>query len=655
MGKKADPAVKERLLPPEAEARYRAYAEVAGQLAWVTNADGELEEDAPLWRKYTGQSFEEIKGWGWLTSIHPDDAERVTRAWEKALTTRTPYEIEYRVCRHDGVYRHFLGNAVPLLTEDGTVHEWLGTCIDITERTRTEEKVLQLAALVESSDDAIIGMTLDGVVRSWNTGAERTYGYPELEIIGSSFSRLVPPERENELPEILARIVEGEHIERYETVRRRKDGIDIHMSLIISPITDRDGRIVGASSIGRDITAAKKAEAAHVTSQIQLSETMDLARIVHWQLDWATETFTFNDAFYTFYATTAEREGGYRMAAAEYSKRFVYPDDRAMVRESSQKNRLGQENEFVVDLEHRIVRRDGQVRHILARTRGFRDADGNITRCYGANQDVTERKVAEEEKAALETQLRQAQKMEAIGTFSAAMAHDFKNILVAIEGFANLGIRHIREEGKARRCLERISQAVQRGSELIGQILTFSRKGEEGAQKTDMLAAVQEALAMLRVSLPRTIEIRESFFSERLLVPVKATQVQQIVMNLATNGAHAMKQGGGRLTVGVSDFALTAENAPSQGMTVGAYVRLTVTDTGSGMDKRTMKNLFDPFFSTKKRTEGTGLGLWMVYSIVTGYGGAITVRSAPGEGSTFDVFLPALPLEKGWTPPKTCP
>jgi PAS domain S-box-containing protein len=622
------------------EERYRTYGEMTGQLAWVTNPDGEVEEDIPLWRRYTGQSFEKTKGSGWLASIHPDDAERVAQAWKKAVAARTPYDIEYRVLRHDGVYRYFLAHAVPLLMEDGSVREWVGACVDITERTKTEEKNAQLAAIVESSDDAIIGLTLDGMVTSWNRGAEKTYGYRENEIVGMPFSLLVPPGREDELPQILGRIKGGEHIERYETVRRRKDGGDIHMSLIISPIRDRDGKIVAASSIGRDITARKNADEALVTSQLHLSEAMDLARIVYWELDWATETFTFNDAFYASYGTTAEQEGGYQMAAAEYSRRFIHPDDRAMVREAAQRNRSGKELEFSVDLEHRIIRRDGAVRHILTRTRVLRDRNGTITKYYGANQDITERKQAEQEKAALEAHLRHAQKLEAVGTLAAGVAHDFKNILTAVEGFAKLSIKHVPEAGKAKPNLDQICRVVERGKDLVGQILTFSQTGEEELRPIELIPVIRESIRMLQASLHPMTELREDFTSAGAVVLADRTQVQQIIINLATNAAYAIGQGGGILTVALSDFALTAENAPVPDMTPGPYLKLSISDTGTGMDKATVKRVFDRFFTTKKRTGGTGLGLWVVHGIVKKHRGAITVRSAPGVGSTFEVFLP---------------
>ena len=145
---------------------------------------------------------------------------------------------------------------------------------------------------------------------------------------------------------------------------------------------------------------------------------------------------------------------------------------------------------------------------------------------------------------------------------------------------------------------------------------------------------------MLRASLRPTIEIRENFTAESALVLADPTQVQQIIINLATNAAYAMGQRRGILTIELSDFTLTSHNAPVPGMTAGPYLKLSISDTGTGMDGQTVERVFDPFFTTKKRTEGTGLGLWVVHSIVKKHRGAITVRSTPGEGSTFEVFLP---------------
>ena len=171
---------------------------------------------------------------------------------------------------------------------------------------------------------------------------------------------------------------------------------------------------------------------------------------------------------------------------------------------------------------------------------------------------------------------------------------------------------------------------------------SHSAQDEDEPKPTELIPVVKESIRMLRASLPPTVKIRENFSSESSLVSVDPTQVQQIIMNLATNAAYAMGQEGGILAIELSDFILTSQNTPIPGMTAGPYLKLSINDTGTGMDAQTVERVFDPFFTTKKATEGTGLGLWVVHSIVKKHRGAITVRSALGEGSTFDVFLPRI-------------
>jgi signal transduction histidine kinase len=240
----------------------------------------------------------------------------------------------------------------------------------------------------------------------------------------------------------------------------------------------------------------------------------------------------------------------------------------------------------------------------------------------------------------MEHHLLQAQKMETVGTLSAGIAHDFRNILMAIEGFASLGIKHVADDHTAKRHFERITRAVERGKDLVGQILTFSHKTEDEPKPTELIPVIEESVRMLRASLRPNIQIRENFAVESASVRADPTQVQQIIINLATNAAYAMGHEGGMLTVEVSDFTPTSQNTPAPGMTAIPYLRLSISDTGTGMDQLTMERVFDPFFTTKRRTEGTGLGLWVVHNIVKRHKGAITVRSVPGEGSTFEVFLP---------------
>jgi two-component system, cell cycle sensor histidine kinase and response regulator CckA len=585
----------------------------------------------------TGYRLDDIPmGREWFRKAYPDETYRreVIRAWKEDLAGREPTRT-FRVLCKDGGFKEVEFKSAAL--DDGRTVTMLS---DITQRVRAEEELRQsgerFRAIANYTYGAEVWVGTDGKPIWVNPGILSLTGYSDDECLA--------------MTDFPLQIIEKADRERMaglfvQAVNNRTSGNDVEFRVCCrdgslkwvaigwQPIYGSDGTCIGHRASIRDITMRKSVEEALLTSQGHLSQAADLAKIVYWELDWATEIFTFNDSFYAFYGTTAEREGGYRMSADEYGRRFILPEDIPMVQRSVERNRAGKGPEFVVDLEHRIIRRNGEVRHILARTKGFRDARGRITRCYGANQDITERK-------RLEDQLLQAQKTEAVGTLSAGIAHDFKNVLAAIEGFASLGIKQLQEDSKVRRYLDRISRAVERGKDLVGQILTFSQNRGSKFKPIELIPLLRESIRMLRAPLLPAIEIQENFTTPTAFVLADSTQLQQVIINLATNGAQAMGREGGTLTVGLSDFNLTSQNAPTPGMTEGPYLKLSVTDTGSGMDRQTMERIFDPFFTTKRRTGGTGLGLWVVRNIVKKHKGAITVRSVPGEGSTFDVFLP---------------
>jgi PAS domain S-box-containing protein len=255
-------------------------------------------------------------------------------------------------------------------------------------------------------------------------------------------------------------------------------------------------------------------------------------------------------------------------------------------------------------------------------------------------RDISDRKRAEAERADLEAQLRQAQKLETIGTLAGGIAHDFNNILAAVIGYLHLALAELPPETPAHEYLLEVQRAAQRATDLARQILLFSRRTEQRRQLVLLDEIVEEALQLLRASLPTTIEIRRHVDPEIPPIEADPTQIHQVLMNLCTNAAHAM-HGSGVLELGltVTDLAPGQADAPAT-LGAGRYVRLTVRDTGHGMDPGTMERIFEPFFTTKPPGEGTGLGLSVVHGIVAAHGGAIHVESAPGRGTTFTVYLP---------------
>ncbi|MCJ7424556.1 PAS domain S-box protein, partial [Candidatus Bathyarchaeota archaeon] len=246
--------------------RYRSFIEVTEQVGWTTNADGEIVEDIPSFRKFTGQTYEEVKGWGWSKALHPDDLERATQIWKEATRTKNKYETEYRLRRHDGVYRYFMARGVPVLEEDGSIREWVGTCIDITERKKTEqafeESEDKYRGMVELAPDGILAVNAEGVVTSANRSFLALLGYGSEEgIVGKPFTELKTSQVEDipKFQSMFMSLMKGESPSPVEFLFVRRDGTsrwaEVHPGLLI-----RDGKPVGAQVIMRDITERKNAE-----------------------------------------------------------------------------------------------------------------------------------------------------------------------------------------------------------------------------------------------------------------------------------------------------------------------------------------------------------------------------------------------------------
>ena len=298
--------------------------------------------------------------------------------------------------------------------------------------------------------------------------------------------------------------------------------------------------------------------------------------------------------------------------------------------------RLIEERTVIQDFEVQFFRKDKSLAWITLNIHAVRDAQGKIICLEGIAQDITDSKL-------LASQLNQAQKMEAIGTLAGGIAHDFNNILAPIIGYSEISLSTVPEDSRLHQNIEQILLSGIRARELVKQILTFSRKTEQERKPVQVSLLVKETLKLLRSSLPSTIEIRRDLEEDAMDSTVMADpiQIHQVLMNLCTNAAHAMSERGGVLSVALKNEEISSGARDKiVDLAPGAYLRLSVADTGHGFDEATKQRIFDPYFTTKGPSEGTGLGLAVVYGIVENLTGAITVFSKPGEGTTFDVYLP---------------
>lgn len=292
--------------------------------------------------------------------------------------------------------------------------------------------------------------------------------------------------------------------------------------------------------------------------------------------------------------------------------------------------------------ETQLMRKDGEVFWAEISAGPYPSPDGRVIGSLSIVRDITERKRAEHEREKLEAQLRRSQKLETIGTLAGGVAHDFNNILTPIMGYSEMAKFHLDKKDPARADLEQIITAAHRAKDLVRQILTFSRQNEEERKPVLIHLIVKEALKLMRASIPSTIEIHEVIAPSVGAVLCDPTQIHQVLMNLCTNASHAMKDKGGILEVKLDMFHVCAEfSCLHVNLSEGDYVRMTVSDTGCGMDRATTERIFEPFFTTKSAGEGTGLGLSVVHGIVTAHGGGISVYSEPDQGTAFQVYLPS--------------
>jgi len=435
-----------------------------------------------------------------LDMIHPEDREMVNTAYTVSVREKKPYEIVHRLKFSDNRVKYVREKCETLYDSAGNPVRSMGTVQDITEQQLAEERAIQLSSIVESSDDAIIGKTLDGVITSWNLGAQRIYGYSEEEVLGRPISLLAPDDRQNEVIEILNKIRSGVHIEHFETVRKRKTGELIHVSLSVSPIWDAQGRLTGASTIARNITEQKR----------------------------------------------------------------------------------------------------------------------------------------------LEDQLRQSQKMEAIGQLAGGIAHDFNNILSAIIGYGDTMKRNMAADDLLRPHLEQILESADRAAQLTKSLLAFSRNQVMNPKPADMNEIVRKIEQFLLRVIGEDIELKTKLADRKLPVLVDTGQIDQALMNLATNARDAMPRGG-VLTIDTDVMTIDDDFGRAHGYgRPGEYVLVTVTDTGIGMNEETRLRIFEPFFTTKEMGKGTGLGMSIVYGIVKQHSGYINVYSEPGQGTMFRIYLPLI-------------
>ena len=491
--------------------------------------------------------------------------------------------------------------------------------------------------LVEGiSDYAIYMLDPDGIVRTWNTGAQRFKGYSEQEIIGQHFSRFYTEEdRETGLPARALETAAREGRFEQEGWRVRKDGTPMWAHVVIDPIRDVHGGLVGFAKITRDLTERK-------ASQDALRRSEERFRLlVQGVSDYAIYMLD-PDGRVTNWNTGAQRFKGYteQEIVGEHFSRFYRDEDRAAGLPQHGLETAAREGRF--EAEGWRVRKDGTrfFAHVVIDR--ISDAAGNLLGFAKVTRDITERREAQQALEASRAALVQSQKMEAVGTLVGGIAHDFNNLLAVVLGNLELLRKRLPEDAKIKRLLDNTFDAAQRGASLTRRMLAFARRQDLKVGLVDVPELVRDMTDLLQRSIGPMVRIETRFPLRLAPAYVDANQLELALLNLVVNARDAMPEGG---TITVAGRGEVVGSGAAGGLPPGDYVCLAVTDTGLGMDETTLARAVEPFYTTKEVGKGTGLGLSMVHGLAEQSGGQLTLTSRPGQGTTAEIWLPVAPAE----------
>lgn len=484
----------------ESEARFRHLANTAPVMIWMSGTDKLCNYFNKGWLDFTGRKVEQEVGNGWTEGVHPEDFQRCSDTYVNAFDNHQEFTMEYRLRRHDGEYRWILDIGVPRFTPEGCFLGYIGSCLDITERKLSEQKIREQATLIDVASDAIFVRDLDNRILFWNKGAERLYGWMADEVLGQKAHELFYKESLAQLEEGLKTTIE-------------KDSWQ--------------GELAQITKTGKEIIVASR-----------------------WSL-------------------------------------------------------MGDES--------------GQPQSILV-----------------VNTDITEHKQ-------LEAQFYRAQRLESLGILAGGIAHDLNNILTPILGIAQLlPLQLSSADPEIENLIKILHDSAKRGSALVKQILSFAREGEtKECQLLQIKHLLWEVKNFMQQTFPKSITVEANIPKNLWTVRGNSTQLHQVLMNLCVNARDAMSDGG-TLSISATNQFLDEQSVRlNWEAKVGAYLVITISDTGTGISPEIIERIFEPFFTTKELGHGTGLGLSTAIGIVKAHGGFLTVQSEVGEGSQFQVYLPA--------------
>jgi len=629
------------------EERFKILFECAPDPYYLCDFEGNFLDGNKAAEEATGYKREELIGKNQFEAnlLAPED---IPKARELLARNRLGYPAgpeEFVLSRKDGKQVFLEVRTFPTVIREQ--HLVLGIGRDITTRKHAEEELResrqQLSDIIDFLPDATFVIDKEGKVIAWNRAIEEMTGTRAADMLGKGNYEYALPFYGERRPVLIDLVLEpGQEIEQKYAALERMDraiageaympalrGGEVYLFGTASALFDSRGHVVGAIESIRDITERKRMEEAVAEAEAKYRGMFENSVMGIYQSTPEGRFLSLNMAGARILGYDSPEE--LINEASDLPRRlYVNPERR------SELLRLIEDRGMVQEFEVQFFRKDGSIAWVTLNLSGVRDANGKIIRIEGTAEDITESK-------RLSSQLSQAQKMEAIGTLAGGIAHDFNNILMPIIGYSELSLNAVPKGSRLHHNIEQILLSGNRARELVKQILTFSRKAEQERRPVQVSLLVKETLKLLRPSLPSTIQINQDIDEEAIYATTMAdpTQIHQVLMNLCTNAAHAMREKAGVLSISLKNVDVdTVAISEVPDLAPGSYLRLSVADTGHGMDEAVRQRIFDPYFTTKGPSEGTGLGLALIYGIVKNLSGGIAVFSEPGQGATFDVYFP---------------
>jgi PAS domain S-box-containing protein len=509
---------------------------------------------------------------------------------------------------------------------------------------KVRESEQWLFTTLKSIGDGVIATDWQGSVKYMNPIAEQMTGWTQSEAAGKPLPEIfhIINEKTRQICDSPAAkvIATGQKAGLTDhTLLVRRDGREIPIKDSSAPIVLNNGDSIGVVLVFRDDTAPRASKNRLRESKERLYLAMESADEGLWEWDTAGNVMIFDDLCFKMLGYERNRVNeDHRLWWMER----IHPHDKAGV-QLALSDILGS-NGTLYGIDYRIEKKSGDYLWVTSRAKVVeRGDDGKPLMVVGIQRNINQRKMAEKEKAQLERELRQSQKMEAIGTLAGGIAHDFNNILASVIGYTELAMDDTDKDSILHQNLKEIMVAGLRARDLVRQILVFSRHSDTQQKRVNINSLILEATKLMRATIPASIAIQDSVPALPLHINANPSLIHQVIINLCTNAYHAMEEDGGTMHVELEEVCFEAHvNLPFADIQPGRYVCVSVADTGHGIDPSYLDRIFDPYFSTKDKEKGTGLGLSIVRGIVNQHGGHITVDSHQGEGSTFKVYLPVL-------------